>query len=158
METYTTLTNETIEYDAQEPSVAAFLARVRSATNDPDVTESALTELIYGSENPILDHTIFPHRGAVTKAVFGNPLYHVMLDLLDQKRVQVGTLDLELAKADYTVTVAEAAEKLGITPGAIRYAIKAQKLSAIKNGGVWLIHPNSVNSYQVSLRGPKRKP
>lgn len=156
-EKYTMLTGETIEYERPTEEVASFLARVRSAANNPHISESEMVDLIYGRENPILDQTLFPYRGAVTKEVFANPLYHVMLDLLDHKRVQVGSLDVEKAKAEYTLRVPEVAERLGIHQTAVRYAIKAKKLAAIKQGGTWLISPDSVESYKVSKRGPAGK-
>lgn len=155
METYTTLAGEILEYPTPTGERAAFLSRVFSAAFNPEVTEGQLIELIYGREDPFLDQTIFPARGAVTKVTIKDPVYHVMLDLLDHKRVQCGSLDLERAHAQFTMGVPEVAEALGITPGAVRQAISAKRLSAIKKGGTYYVDPRSVDSFKVGNRGPK---
>jgi hypothetical protein len=152
---YTTLAGEAIEYETPGRGLAAFLARVTDATADPNVSEAALTALVYGKENPLLEQSISPDYGMVTKAVFADPLYHVMTDLLARKRVAAGKLDLERAAASFTVTVTDAAEQLGVHPSAIRQAIAATKLSARKIGGTHYIDPRSIASYRVSRRGPK---
>lgn len=160
MEHYTTIAGETLEYPRPGPEVAAFLSRVRAAAEDPRVSEGALVELIYGSENPILDHTIFKGRGAVTLEVFENPVYHVMLDLLSAKRVQLGTLDPERAASRYTMTVSEAAAALEMTPSAVRQAIASKRLAAWKPGNEYLLDPHSVATYRehVKRRGPRAEP
>ncbi len=156
MERYTTIAGEVIEYQTPAPEVARFLARVVDATNDPSVTEAQLTELIYGVENPILAQGILPNHGVVTREVFADPLYHVLTDLLGRKRVQMGTLDPELARDEYTVTITEAAERLGVHPSAVRQAVQAHKLDAIKKGKTWLLKPSSVESYDRSRRASPR--
>lgn len=153
-ERYTTIAGETIEYTVS-PEVSTFLARLVTASNDPRVGEGELIELLYGKENPLLDQSVLPHHGVVTRAVFEDPVYHVMTDLLGRKRVQLGRLDLPKAHAEYTMTVAEAAKKLDVHQTSIRVAIRARKLDAIKQGGVLLLRPSSVESYRVSRRGPK---
>lgn len=160
MERHTTIAGETLEYPRPTGELAAFLARVRAAAEDPRVSEGELVELLYGRENPLLDHTIFRGRGAVTREVFANPVYHVMLDLLDAKRVQVGTLDPERAAQRYSMTVTEAAEVLGMTTSAVRQAIAAKHLAAWKTGPVYLLDPSSVETYRdrVKRRGPKPAP
>lgn len=160
MERYTTIAGEVLEYPRPEGELARFFARVVDAAHDPRVSEGQMVELIYGSENPMLDQTIFEGRGAVTREVFDDPLYHVMLDLLDQKRVAMGTLDPERAAGRYTMTAAEAAEELDMTPGAVRQAIAAKRLDAWKKGGRYLLDPHSVATYRdhVVRRGPKPRP
>jgi excisionase family DNA binding protein len=154
MESYTNLAGEVLEYESPPAKVAAFLARVIDATHDPGVTEAAMTELVYGPENPILAQGVLEHHGVVTKEVFENPLYHVMTDLLGRKRVQAGTLDPPKAREEYTVTIAEAADQLGVHPSAVRQAVHAKTLDAIKVGGSWRLKPSSVASYRVSRRSP----
>jgi excisionase family DNA binding protein len=149
---YTTTVGEMVEYDAT-PEEAAFLARVRSAVEDPRVTVGELTDLVYGLDNPVLERGIFPARGAVTKAVFARPIYHVMLDLLDVKRLQHGQLDMAAAARRYSMTIAEAAEQLGVHTSAVRQAVQAHKIAARKQGGSWLLDPASVEAYRVT-RGP----
>jgi excisionase family DNA binding protein len=161
MERHTTIAGEELEYPRPGPELASFLARVRAAANDPRVSEHALVELIYGKENPLLDQTIFPGRGAVTRAAFENPVYHVMLDLLDQKRIAVGALDPERAAARYTMTVTEAAAELGITSSAVRQAVAAGHLPAWKkHERLLLLDPSAVATYRdhVKRRGPRAEP
>lgn len=161
LERHTTIAGEVLEYPRPGPELARFLARVHAAANDPRVSEHELVELIYGRENPLLDLTIFPGRGAVTRAVFENPVYHVMLDLLDAKRVQAGTLDPERAAGRYTMTVTEAAEQLGVSTSAVRQAIERGQLASWKKGPrLHLLDPHSVATYRdhVQRRGPKPEP
>ena len=157
METYTTLLGEKILYAPPAPEVAAFLARVIDAANDPNVSESALIDLIYGPHNPILKQGVFPGHGMVTRETFANPIYHVMQDLLGRKRVQMGTLNIDAALDEHTVTVSEAAEMLGVHVSAVRQAIHAHRLAAVKRGGVWLISPRAIDSFHLSRRGPAPK-
>lgn len=156
MERYTTIAGEVLEYEAPAPDVARFMARVVDATHDPGVTEADLTELIYGLENPILAQGILPTHGVVTRAVFEDPIYHVLTDLLGRKRVQMGTLDPELARDEYTVTISEAAARVGVHPSAIRQAVHAHKLDAIKKGKTWLLKPSSVETYAHGRRSSPR--
>ena len=156
MERHTLISGETLEYPTPAPEISAFVDRVREMVNDPDAPESAVIDLIYSSENPLLDQTIFPHRGAVTKATIEDPVYHVMLDLLDQKRIQLGRLDLDAVQDRYTMSVTEAAEELGITPGGVRQAIHARRLAAWKKGGRYFLDPALVEAFQVSNRGPSK--
>ena len=155
LEMYTAISGEVIRYPTPSKEVATFLARVIDAANKPRVTESELVDLVYGKENPILDQTILNHQGVVTRAAFNNPVFHVMTDLLSRKRVQVGTLDLEGHKARCTMTVTEAAKKLGVHPSAVRQAIYAKKLPAVKKGGMYYLDPRSVEQHHVKRPGPK---
>ena len=145
---------ERVEYPAPAPAVARFLERVRRAADDPAVTEDGLIALIYGRENPLLDHTMMPGRSMVTPAVFANPLYRVLVDLLDRKRVQSGALDLAKARARYTLSVTDAAAQLGINATAVRKAISAGRLPAWKADGQYWLDPASGASFEVERRGP----
>ncbi len=155
-ETYTTLFGEELRFPEPPPEVSAFLVRLRKFVNDPQVSELDMLNLLYGKENPLLDQTIFETRGAVTVVVFKNPVYHVMLDLLGQKAIQAGTLDPKKAEAAFSMTVPEASAQLGIHQSAVRQAIHAHKLAAIKKGGQYLLEPDSVGAYRVSRRGPQK--
>lgn len=153
-ETHRLLSGETIEYERPTGPLAAFLRRVRDAVNDPRVTASELAALPYGPDNPLLDQTVLPGRGVVTKAVFANPVYHLMLDLLAQKRVQEGTLDVDKAAARHTLTVAEAADRAGVHESAIRQAIAANRLPSWKRGTRHFVSPDDVDAYKPARHGP----
>lgn len=157
MNKHTTAIGEIIEYPEPSPAVADYLARAVKAANDPSVTLNDLIEFIYSVNNPLLDTTMLPGRGMVTRAIFADQVYHVFADLLDVKRVQLGTLDPKEEIAAYTATVAEAAEQLGISETAVKKACQEHRLAAIRNGGQWLIDPHTIASYRVSNRGPKGK-
>jgi len=156
-ETYQMLSGEVLRFERQGDEAMAFLARVRVAVGDPHVSENDLINLIYGEENPILRRGVIPGRGYVDREAWANPLYRIMTDLLAQKRLQAGTLDLEAAAARCTVPVSAAAERLGITPAAVRQAIGKRRLAAVKKNGQWWIAPRSLASYQVGTRGPRRR-
>lgn len=148
IERYTSTTGEVIEYPTPSPETAAFLRRAIAAANDPSVTEGELLELLYGRENPILAQGIFPGRGAVTKAVLADPLYAVIVDLQQQKAVLAGSFVAERDAKPYTLTVAEAAERIGISPDAVRKAIRAARLSALRVDGEYRIAPNDADVYR----------
>jgi excisionase family DNA binding protein len=153
-ETHRLLSGETLEYERPTGLLATFLQRVRDAVHDPRVTEAELSALLYGPENPLLDQTAIPGRGVVTRAVFADPRYHLMLDLLAQKRVQEGTLDVDKAAARYTLTVAEAAERAGVHESAIRQAIAAHRLPSWKRGTRHYLSPEDVDAYKPARHGP----
>ena len=148
---YTTVAGEVYEYPRPSKEVRQFLKRVRDAANDPRLSAPELAELVYGSDNPLLDQTVFAHRGAVRLETWDEPAWRVMLDILDRKREQAGV-------APGGLTVAEAAEELDVTQDAIRKAIRAGTLAADKRGGAWYIERASVASYRdrVVRRGPTR--
>jgi hypothetical protein len=156
MNTYTMLSGETVQYPDPPFEVANFLAKVRLAAGDPNVNVNQLTELIYSPENPLLDTSILPGRAMVTKKIFENPVYHIMTDQIGLKQIQLGLVTKEIWDAQFTVSVQEAAKQLDITPGAVRAAIAAKKLSGWLRNGQWYLHPNAIASYKVSNRGRKK--
>lgn len=150
MPTHNTINGRAIEYEPTRPE-AAFIRRVEAAVSDATVSGVELRAMIYGAENPLLEEKA--GYSFVTPAAFSNPVFRVLLDLLDRKRVATGSLDLEKASARYTLTVAEAAERLGIRDSAVRTAVLDGRLpSWTKDGQIWLA-PASVASYEVSRRG-----
>jgi excisionase family DNA binding protein len=148
------LDGDTLEYYGA-PEVLEFVERVRKASEDASVPERALTELIWGLENPLLDTTVVPGKAYATRATYEHPAWDVLMDLESRKRIQVGTLDLDRAHSKYTLTVAEAAERLGMHESAVRQAIQARKLAAIKRNGQHFLDPKSVQAYRKGNRGPK---
>lgn len=150
MTTHTTINGRTIEYAATK-SESAFISRVAAAVTDRAVSDADLRALIYGPENPLLDQRA--GYSFVTAAAFENPVFRVLLDLLDRKRAATGSLNVEQAAARYTLSINEAAEQLGISSSAVRTAVLEGRLpSWIKDGQVKLA-PESVDSYAVSRRG-----
>jgi len=153
---YSLVSGEVVEYPDQPAAVNAFLARVTAAVNDLAVSPAELLSLVYGTENPILDTTTQPGRAIVTKAVFENPVYRVLADLVGRKQLLAAGQTPEQASAAYTVSVKDASAQLGLTESSVRTAINNRKLSAVKRNGDWYIRPESIASYKVSNRGRKK--
>lgn len=154
MATYETLSGRRLEYSEPAEPLARFLERVRAAVDDASVSEAALIDLVYSQENPLLERDIITGRGAVTPKVFADPLYHVMTDMIGRKRVALGLLNLEKAAAQFTLTVSEAAARLGVHASAIRQAIQNHRLPAWNKDGQWFLEPASLNAFKPERRGP----
>lgn len=152
--TYVTVSNHSIEYQPT-PKVAAFLRRLEEAVSDPKVSERDMTGLAYSLENPILDHTMFPGRGAVTPAVLEDPAYHVMTDLLFRKHVVENDVDVAKIAAKYTMSPTAAAAELGITDSAVRQMIAARRIPAWRKDGKYFIDPRTLKTLDLRPRGPK---
>jgi len=151
---FTLLSGEKISTPALSPALNAFLDRLRAGVEDVTVSEATFIELLYSVENPLLDQTIMPGRGTVTKAVFADPAYHVMLDLLGRKRLALGSLDMDKVRARYSMTVAQAAAHRGVHESAIRQAIQNRRLSSVRIDGRHMLDPEQVNALETSRRGP----
>lgn len=152
---YATMSGHEFEVEDERRDAVAFLERMQKMLEDPKVTENDMIALGYGSENPFLDHAMFPGRGAVTPRVFEDPAYHVMADLIARKRLAQDRVDPETLAAEYTITVPEAAARLGIHESAVRQAIASRKLASWVKDGRHFLHPRSLASYQLGTRGPK---
>lgn len=153
--THVTVSGHRIDYEPT-PKVAAFLRRLEDAIGDPKVTERELIGLAYSSENPFLDHGMFPGRGSVTKDVLADPAYHVMTDLLFRKQVAEQEIDVSKLEARYSMTVPQAAVELGIHESAVRQAIAAKRLASWLKDGKHFIDPRSLKSFEVGTRGPRK--
>jgi len=150
MQTHTTINGRAVDYDPTAEETR-FIRRIEAAVIDPAISEAELRSLIYGPENPLLDQQA--GYSFVTPTAFDSPVFRVLLDLLDRKRVRTGSLDLEKTASRYTLSVLEAAERIGIRDSAVRTAVIEGRLpSWVKDGQIRLA-PESVDSYQVSRRG-----
>jgi excisionase family DNA binding protein len=65
---------------------------------------------------------------------------------------------MNAVRATATMTVAEAAAELGITPGAVRQAIQAQRIAAVKVGAAWRLDSHDVAAFKPAPRGPEAAP
>jgi excisionase family DNA binding protein len=153
MKTHVAVTGIEIEYDP-DPQTEAFLAEVARRVANPKLKENDIIGFAYGPENPILFQE--PNgRSLVTRAVLDNPSYRVLGDLLFRKRIaQFGKTPEQIADS-YTLTVTEAAERLGLTPDAVRKQIREHKLSAWKKGDEYFLDPKLLELVQKGAeRGP----
>lgn len=154
--THTTVSGHRIEY-SPTPKVSAFLARLEKLVADPKVTEQNMIGLAYSHENPMLDTTMHPARGMVTKAVLDDPAYGVMSDLLFRKRVAQDGVSVDKLAAKYSMTVGEAAADRGIHESAVRQAISAKRLPSWLKDGRHFVEPRAVKALEVGTRGPTKK-
>jgi hypothetical protein len=152
---HTTMSGHALEVSDDRGDVIAFLARLEKMLGNKKATESDMIALAYGRENPILDHTIFPERGAVTREILADPAYQVVVDLVARKRLAEDGIDPEKLAAEYTITVPEAAVKLGVHENAVRQAIASRRLASWVKGGRHYMHPRSLASFELAARGPK---
>jgi len=144
--THRTLAGDELDYPEPDDELASFLDRVREAASDPDVAIAAMVELVYGADNPLLDPSspspiALPQRGTATAETWADPAWHVMLDLLEAKRVAV-------AEITPSLLLEEAGELLALTPDAVRKAVLAETLDGEKYGNRWHVTPASVATYR----------
>jgi len=152
-----TLSGHRIEFNEPEGELARFFELVRRSANDPSFTENDLIALIYSADNPLLSPGVVPGRGMVTKETLQHPVYRVLQDLLVRKHVQERGSDVAAMAARHTLTMAQAADQLGVHVSAIQQAIKAQRLASwVKNGRHYL-SPSAVAAFKLSRRGPPPK-
>ena len=83
---YELTTGELLEYESSA-ELEAFVPRVLKLLKDPTKTKQDMIDVIYGPDNRIMDKTLIPGRGSVTRAVLGNP-YKMFTDLLTRKRAR----------------------------------------------------------------------
>lgn len=135
-------------WPGEDTPLRAFLAKAIRWTYEPDVTVGELYNLIYGAQNPILVD------GVVTRAATEDPAWGLLMEAIDRKRAAVGHLDVEAARARFTMPVSEAALQLGVSTSAVRQLIDRSRLVACKEGASYLLDPASVAAYRGVRRGP----
>lgn len=148
---YETLSGHRIEYPDPSPKVQKFMDRVYALAEDPNSDPAALTALIYGAENPILEHGLF--TGAVTRDVLENPIYHVLCDRLARKQADASGVTMEKLSKRFTLSVAEAAKAAGVTPDAIRKAIRTRRLPSWVKAGEYFVDPRALAALDFGTRG-----
>ncbi len=151
---HTTLSGHSVEYPDPDAKLEKFLKRVAALVDDRKATEDDIITLVYGRDNPILDHTLFPERGAVTREVLDNPVYSVLTDLIARKHAAVAGLGAEQLGKRFTLTVAEAAAQAEVTKDAIRKAIAAKRLPSWVRDGQYFIDPKSLVALRFGTRLP----
>lgn len=152
---YKTVSGHSLSFDVDEVTLA-FLERLGAMVEDRKAKASDLIALGYGSENPFLDHDIFPGRGAVTPAVLKLPAYDVMADMIFRKEMAQAKIDPESVGEQYTMSVAEAAAHLGVSISAVTQAIAGRRIGAWKKGGKFFLDPGSLHVLHADHRpGPR---
>lgn len=146
---HTTLTGHEIRHQPS-PAARAFLGRLAAMVDDPRATENDMIALGYSRENPLLaapPEGVLGDRGYVTREVLEDPSYRVMTDLLTRKRVAQHGVDVQELAAGYHLTVADAAQQLGVTESAVRQAIAAGRLDSWVKSGRHFLHPHSLEAF-----------
>lgn len=149
-----TISGHRIEYADPPSKLAKLLERLVAMLDDDKVSEDEMIALTYGRDNPLLDQTVFPERGAVTKEVLEDPTYQVLTDLLTRKSFKVRGVDPAKVAERYTLTVADAATRLGVHETAIRQAIKARRVPSWVKDGRYFLEAKSLDKIRVGSRGP----
>jgi excisionase family DNA binding protein len=154
MKTHVAVNGIEIQYDP-DPNTERFLAEVAKRVENPKLKENDIIAFAYGPENPILFQEPNGGRSLVTRNVLDSPAYHVLGDLLFRKRIaQFGKTPEDFAES-HTLTVNEAADRLGLTPDAVRKKIREHKLSAWKKGDEYFLDPKLLELVQKGAeRGP----
>jgi excisionase family DNA binding protein len=140
------INGQSVDY-APAPADLMFLRRVEAMLADPKVSALDLRSTIYGPENPVLAQE---HGYTwVSAAAFASPVFRVLQDLHDRKRVATGRLNLEAAAARYTMTVAQAADQLGVGDDDVRAAVVAGRMPAWVKEGDTHLDPAMVAAYSA---------
>jgi len=150
---YTTVNNRTLDLDDLSLTEADFWRRLEAVVADDGVTPDQMRALVYGPDNPALDHEVMPGQPLVTRATLENPLFRICIDCLSRKEIRAGRIDLAQAHAAYTVDVPTAAEQLGVSPQAVRAGIDSFKYDALFAKGQWWLRPETVASLKLSREG-----
>ena len=148
METHELLSGRTLQFNTETDELEAFIEKAREQAEDPDISSAQFMALVYGPENPLIEQEEAP---VVTDQLRRHPVHAMLLDLFDRKRIQEGSLDLESARARFTMTVRQAAEKLGLAPSSVRRAIAANRLSAWRYKEGFMLSPDQVEVYQQRI-------
>jgi hypothetical protein len=149
-----TISGHRVEYPDPNPKIERSLRRVRELAEDARATEDDLIKLVYGRENPLLDQDALPGRGAVTRELLDDPVYQVLTDLLARKRYQQEGTDVEKLARKFTLTVAEAAERKGVSADAIRKGVRERRLPSWVKDGQYYLEPKSLDAIELGRRGP----
>ncbi len=150
---YKFLNNRTLELPDASPAEVSFLDRLQAALADESVSHEQFVALVYGVDNPILDHDAVPGHPLVSKATLANPWFRVCNDYITRKQIHCGAIDLAQMQAGYTVDVPTAAEQLGVSPQAVRAGIDSFKYDALFAKGQWWMRPETVASLKLSREG-----
>lgn len=148
---HVSLAGHEIKYDDPDPKLGRFLQKAFDLASDPKVKPDTLIALIYGSENPILDHTIFPERGMVTREVLENPVYHVLSDLLARKQAEAAGVTPDKLSKHYTLTVPQAAEQMGVSEDTINRGIRARRIPSWVKDGQRYLDPRTLPAVALGL-------
>lgn len=150
---YTSVNNRVIECDSPDAAEVAFLAKLEALVEDDSVTPDQMRAVFYGLENPALDPHALPGHAVITRASLRDPVFRIGIDCLTRKEIRAGRIDLAQMQAGYSLDVPTAAERLGVSPQAVRAGIDSFKYDALFAKGQWWMRPEAVASLRLSRAG-----
>lgn len=150
---YQTVSGHVIDLSPSS-EVRAHLDELQRMASDPGVPEATFIATAYGPTSPIMDPNVMPGVGMVTAAVMAKPEYAVVRDLYYRKSLASRGIPLESVERQYTLTPADAAERLGIHVSAVRQAIASGRLPSWIKDGRHYLHPDTVRAFAPERRGP----
>ena len=155
---YTTVTNRVIESGDLDAAEEAFLIQLEEAVADDRVSPDQMRAFVYGPDNPTLDRHAVAGQAVITKGTLGNPIFRVAIDCLTRKDIRLGRINLAQMHAAYTIDVPTAAERLGVSPQAVRAGIDSFKHDALFANGQWWLRPEAVAALRLSREGGRLVP
>ncbi len=148
MTQYELLSGELVDVDQLPKKDLAFLL---------DLQRRALeNEDYFALQLKVCAPAAYPLKGSprVTREVHDYPLYRVAEDIVDRVGIQQGVIapapDDRLEITDEIMGTGEAADRLGITRGAVVKAAQAGRLKGKKIGNTWALLRRSVEGYEVA--------
>ena len=150
---YTTVNNRVLDLDDLDPAEFAFWQRLEGVIKDDLISPDQMRATVYGPENPALDHEEVPGQSLVTRVTLDNPLFRVCIDCLTRKEIRAGRIDLAQMQAGYTLDVPTVAQRLEVSPQAVRAGIDSFKYDALFARGQWWMRPETVASLRLSRAG-----
>jgi hypothetical protein len=129
----------------------AFWRKAKRVADDESLCRKDLLSVVYSEDNPACDA-----EGNVTPETATAPLYRALRDLLFRLRIEESGQELEEIRAEYTVSVSEAADDLDISTQAVTKAISVGSLDAWKKGRNLYIHPLGLKTYKLRRSSAKR--
>jgi hypothetical protein len=153
------LCGRAIRYPKPDRRTRAFMKRVATLAVDPNTKPEAVRALVFGPDNPIMASHPTLGGGYPNARTVKNPLYWVCVDLVLRAEARANSVSLETAGKPFTMSIPEAARKLGRYEHAIHNAIENRTLHAWAHDGRSHLLPSEVAAYDVPRRGrpPKLK-
>ena len=128
--------NYTFDVDVPEDH-KAYVDKYVAFVTDPTTTTDEVAELLYSLENPMtvertgLDNVA---RGWANGDTVQNPVWQMMVDLYDRKRIAMGELDWGQVVSTYDITLDEAADLIGKTPESTAALLDKRARPMLKDG------------------------
>jgi hypothetical protein len=152
------LCGRAIRYPEPDRQTRAFMKRAATLAADPHTAPEIVRAVIFGPDNPIMARHPTLSGGYPDARTLRNPLYWVCVDLVLRAEMRANGIPLDGAGRPFTMSIPEAARKLGRYEHAIHNAIENRTLHAWVHEGRSYLLPAEVAAYNVPRRGRPPKP